>query len=347
MTLKIRKTFTIILIAFLMFFVSCKKEKYEIKSFHTDKQEEYLCGDYKNYSAYANGTDELSIPLPIVLSAENKNAKKYVLKISENKSLSNSKEYESLLPDFEVYNLKINTAYFYKIICDDVEEEVKAFKIDSKGPRNLYIDGVTNARDIGGWSVGKKKSVKQGLIIRCSKFNVDEGTELVISEKGIDELVNNFKVKTEIDLRRVDNNENGGITSSPLGDEVKYISFPMKSGGNIILLNKDNLKELFNIFGDEANYPIVYHCSIGTDRTGLVAFLINGLLGVSEDDLYRDFLFSNFGQIGSMRTPTIIKTYIETVQTADGKDLSEQIYNYLIGIGVEKEDLDNLKKIML
>ena len=49
------------------------------------------------------------------------------------------------------------------------------------------------------------------------------------------------------------------------------------------------LKDAFAIFGNKDNYPIVMHCSIGTDRTGMLAFLINSLLGVSEEDLYKDY----------------------------------------------------------
>ena len=42
---------------------------------------------------------------------------------------------------------------------------------------------------------------------------------------------------------------------------------------------------------------LLLHCSIGTDRTGVICFLINALLGVSEEDLYKDYLFSMFGMI--------------------------------------------------
>ena len=37
------------------------------------------------------------------------------------------------------------------------------------------------------------------------------------------------------------------------------------------------------------------------------------LLGLSEENLYRDYLFSNFGLIYSMRTPQAVKTYLETI----------------------------------
>ena len=38
---------------------------------------------------------------------------------------------------------------------------------------------------------------------------------------------------------------------------------------------------------DENRYPVYIHCTGGADRTGTLAFLINALLGVGEDDLIR------------------------------------------------------------
>ena len=167
----------------------------------------------------------------------------------------------------------------------------------------------------------------------------------MITEQGL-KAVRELGIKTEIDFRTTDDGESGNITESPLGSDVKYVSIPLRSGGNIILLNKDSLKDLFAVLGDESNYPIVFHCSIGTDRTGMAAFLINGLLGVSKDDLIRDFLFSNFGNIGSMRTQSIIETYIDTVGIAGGSTLSEQIENYLISVGVSTEDIATLRRML-
>ena len=113
-----------------------------------------------------------------------------------------------------------------------------------------------------------------------------------------------------------------------------------------MMINEDVLKDVFSVLGDKNNYPIVIHCSIGTDRTGLLCFLINALLGVSEEDLYRDYLFSNFGNIGGSRSYSIIDTYIMNISSAQGDSLAERTYNYLLGIGVSKTDLDKVINIM-
>lgn len=338
--MKNRKVFKLtLLVAVALTFCSCGKANSEI-SIHTEAQSLYLEGDYKNFKAYANGTDELSKPAGITLKVSGET----VVSEDENFETLNvpssfiNKNDEGIL----IQNLKVGTTYYYK----DESGKVKSFTTKADAPRNLDIEGVTNFRDLGGWKTADNTYVNQNLIFRSSKFNKDESTDLMITDKGISMLVNDLGIRTEIDLRTVEDNENGGITESPLGSAVTYVSIPFESGGNIILLNKDKLPALFEILGNKDNYPIVFHCSIGTDRTGMVAFLINGLCGVSEDDLYTDFLFSNFGNIGKLRTPSIIKTYIETVEVASGDTLSDKIFNYLKGVGVSESDMNSLKSIM-
>lgn len=345
---------------------SCGKKESPVStdtpvSFHTEAQATYLADNYRNFKLYANGTEEMSKPVPILIGANgvvaayapapvteepDEDSEDYEVLVSTNPDMSDAKVISGSNSCAEIYNLLLGTKYYCQINADKKTSEVFTFTTDARAPRNLYVEGVTNARDIGGWTTEDGGRVKQGLIFRTSKFNMDESDELMITAAGIDTMVGEFGVKTEIDLRTVDDNENGKITVSPLGEGVKYVSIPFRSGGNILLLNKESFAELFSIFGNEENYPIVFHCSIGTDRTGAVAFLINGMLGVTKDDLYRDFLFSNFGEIGSMRTSSIIKTYYDTVDMSAGSTLSEKIYNYLVGCGVDAEDLDNLIRIL-
>lgn len=329
-------------------------------SCHTEAQAAYLADNYRNFKLYASGTEELSKPLPIVLGANGVVAQgisaeeqlkeafpgSYTVKVSSKQDFSDAAVLSVNNECAEIYNLMLGTTYYCEISDGEKTSEVFTFTTEEQAPRNLFVEGVTNVRDLGGWTTSDGGKVKQGMLIRSSKFNRDESDELMITAAGIDTMVSELKVKTEIDLRTVDDNENGGITVSPLGSGVNYISLPFQSGGNILLLNKDSLADLFAILGKEENYPIVFHCSIGTDRTGAVAFLVNGLLGVEKDELYRDFLFSNFGEIGSMRTPSIIQTYYDTVDMAAGSTLAEKIYNYLVGCGADAQDLDNLKTIM-
>lgn len=341
--LKLASLFLVVLLNLSM--VGCKKDvNYDL---HTEQQANYLNGDYNLISLYANGTEELSKPNLVSLEWKDFSKDIYEVLISKNENFESiDASYLVGTNRVTVSNLEINQTYYWYAKSNDKKSKIESFTTNSSAPRSLSIDGITNARDLGGYKTIDGGVTKQGLIYRTSRFNENETQDLLITEAGIQELVKGLKIKSELDIRRVDNNENGGLTKSPLGDGVNYYSVPMKSGGNCILLNTAVLKDAFAIFGNKDNYPIVMHCSIGTDRTGMLAFLINALLGVSEDDLYRDYLYSNFANIGGNRTPSTIKTYLNTLKYCEGETLAEKTKNYLIGVGVEEKDINIVIEMM-
>ena len=158
-----------------------------------------------------------------------------------------------------------------------------------------------------------------------------------------------LKIKTEIDLRMVSNNEVGGLTdTSPLGDGVQYAQCPMDyTASNYLTGNKQKIATVFGILSNENNYPVIYHCNIGTDRTGLISFLVDGLLGVSEENLYRDYLMSNFGNIGGSRTVSSIQgNYVNYIKSFNGDTLSQKIYNCLVANDVPADYLDAVIEIL-
>ena len=61
---------------------------------------------------------------------------------------------------------------------------------------------------------------------------------------------------------------------------------------------KNNYKQIFALLSDKRNYPFYAHCHAGADRTGTFAFLLNGVLGVSYEDLTRDFELTSFSSSG-------------------------------------------------
>ena len=346
---KYQKIIVLLLFLFSVFSLSgCTfeiKEDIQTYSIHTDLQKQYLNDKYDNIILYCTGNEDLSKPNPVTLEFSKEFEKVRVL-ISEYEDFRTQREYVGKGNKIDIYNLKIDTVYYWYYIGPDFVSTHQKFMIEGVSPRNLYVDGLTNVRDIGGWVTSDGKRTKQDVFFRSSKFNADESDALVISEDGIKCLKEDFKIKTELDLRESENNENGSITVSPLGSDVQYINFPMQSGGNCLLLNKNVLKDLFVILGNYNNYPMIMHCSIGTDRTGVVAFICNALLGVSDEGLYQDYLFSNFGLIYRLRNQKTINDYLNVISQEAGKTTSEKMYNYLISVGVSDSDITNFKNIM-
>lgn len=331
----------------------CAVGDYDI---HTEDQAKALSGNYNLITVFANGTKEASLPLPVTLDLSDKVPRDvnppYSVYISESEDMKDPLIFEATEDSISIYNLKIHTNYFYKIAYSGGESGLYAFKVSTSIIRNVYVPGITNCRDLGGYMVDGKYT-NQGVIYRTSKLNADTSQVSLLNDTALAILRDDLKIKTEIDLRGVNADdpragENGGITSSPIGDGVNYYSIPMTYNGPVMFIqnNRDGIVEVFRILGDENNYPLCFHCSIGTDRTGGIAFFINALLGVSKDNLYYDYLFSNFGNIGSMRRDTIMDSYIYEMEKYPGSSLSEQTRNFLISIGVDENDINTLIRMM-
>ena len=106
--------------------------------------------------------------------------------------------------------------------------------------------------------------------------------------------------------------------------------------------------------------PVFIHCSAGRDRTGTIALLTLGLLGVSEGDLGKDYELTYFspadwsmsgsgsGQFyDHTRNVSTFRGACEYVWSFKGKTFAENVERYLLYIGVPQKDLDDIKSIML
>ena len=346
----------------------------EVSTIHTQDQKTILenenPGEYIYDHSAQYGRRSLSKPLPVNFSWEEENdinqpATNYKLLISESEDLSNPLTYVTKENSIDVYNLKINTNYYYQVQSNHhgkyFSSDTHTFDIEDVAPRNIYVDGVENARDLGGWYIGESKVYKQGLIYRTAQFNYGQvGNNTFKSaptEAGKKALLNELKIKTEIDLRRTEAfdgyDEVVGITSSPLGDTVNYVSAPMYYGNTNIFANEDNhqsIKLFFDTLADINNYPIAFHCVRGTDRTGALAYVLGALVGMSKEDLMLDYLFSDLANIGNPvfeSTITADSFYVKGIDNSEGSTLSQKTKNYLINnVGVTEATLDSIIDIL-
>ena len=323
----------------------------ETVDLHTKAQARFLNGNYKNLAHYASGKKEKSHPEAVEFKWTYQNAQdgvtQYTLCISESPDMQNVMSCTT--SEQSIYNLKIATAYYWTVTADGVTSPVAEFSTADAAPRNLYVDGITNVRDLGGWMTESGTRTRQGMLFRCGRLNESSAEEvnIEITEAGKRTMLEFLGVKTEIDIRKADG-ETGGITASPLGDSVAYYNIPMDWEGDTFNGNREALLRVFSILADEENYPVIFHCNIGTDRTGVIAYLVGALLGVPEEDLYKDYLFSNFGKINGQRHPSGVKdsAYYQAVAAAEGDALQEKAYNCLAEFGVPRAQLDSIIRIL-
>ena len=335
---------------------------------HTDEQNAFWNDQdmEKSLLQYGSGEENKEKPNPVKLSWKVTRAKFYTVNVSENEDMSDAWHLESKKKEYDLYNCKTGTKYYWTVTAhySSVEHtsQVGTFTIKAGGPRNIYIDGVNNVRDIGGYVTNGGKTIKQGLIYRTAKMNESSvaAPQMTITENGIKTATEQLKIKTDIDLRKVEKDssgvdEIGGITKSPLGESVNYVNCPMYYDGSSVIAhttsakdaaNKENIKKMFDVLAVKDNYPVAFHCTQGKDRTGALAYLMETLLDMKTTDIYHDYLFTNMSQIGGYCAYKAFAGYDYYLNQQEGSNLSQKAYNYLLSIGVSATNIDSFISIM-
>ena len=324
---------------------------------HTEAQKTFLeyDGNYAKMpkSLFPDGKSHLSDSLPIKLTwnyelPEGKEVEKYSVVFGQNKDLSDGYQVDGNAEKDEIsfYNPYLGRNY-YKLIATFTDGEtdetpIRHFEVDSTYPRNLTIAGMTNCRDIGGRVTEDGGKIKQGLVFRTSGKNQNGS----LTDATTEEMINHLKLKNEINLAGDSNSYNLKLTGTTLY-EGSRMDTSSTGGYSHISRNAEAAKNFFNFIADENNYPLYYHCKIGTDRTGVCTILLQGLLGCSYQQAYQDYLFSNFGKIGEQRTigdgnSHDIRKYMDDFLGYSGEKFQNKVYNFLLGIGVSKATLDHI-----
>ena len=297
--------------------------------------------------------EDTYFPVPVTFEWEEvTDAEYYVLYVAKNSEMNDSDSYILNENSFAIDNLFVGTDYYWRVdaVCVDrtYRSEIGYFK-SADSPRALNIEGVSNTRDIGGMAAADGYRIKQGMIYRGGKLDQ-------ISASGIEYFRNDIGVTTDLDLRTP--GEGGAGDSSPLGEDIKYVNidgrYYVGSKGINNELGKTIMAEEIRLFADPENYPIYIHCSLGRDRTGTLAFLIEALLGVNKNTLMMDYELSVFSVTGTLDNASVMAirnniqaTYNYINDSFEGDNFAEKTENYLLGIGITDEEIATIKALLL
>ncbi len=188
--------------------------------------------------------------------------------------------------------------YYWRVIGSITDDALAGGKIKIKDApvRWIAIDGIYNVRDMGGWKTESGKTVKYEMLYRGAQLNIEKDGEIInaVKDSGL-EIFNKLGINTEFDIRNDSNvhikPEGIDLNHVHVANHISYHDIFLSGNRNLVI---SNYKLIFNYLSDKSNYPIYTNCQAGADRTGTYAFLINGLLGVSYEDLTRDFELTSF-----------------------------------------------------
>lgn len=163
--------------------------------------------------------------------------------------------------------------------------------------RRILLCGMENLRDLGGYPLagrGSERFTRWGSLYRGDlPKQVTQADRQRLRELGITTVVD-LRSKEEIERK-----------PDPLAQElgIRYLHCPLAGDGRVPAPDEVPLSYMEMADGTgqmagalraiaEAPQAVLFHCTAGKDRTGVVAALLFWLAGVSEEDILADYIVS-------------------------------------------------------
>ena len=260
----------------------------------------------------------------------------------------------------EIDNLEIACDYKWRVKGMVGGTPLRAegtFRTEDLAPRLIHLSRIHNMRDLGGRVGLGGRRVRQGRVYRSAGLNDNarksksKGGMVPGKERLTDAsrayAKGTLGIRTDLDLRS--DRECFGMTGSPLGPEVKWIKISSSAySGMAKDPGKSAFAQVFRVFLDEKNYPIDFHCIAGADRTGSLAFILNGLLGVDEEELWRDWEVTAFQKEKlDFGHRTRFSKLVKVFDAFPGANIHEKIVAYVKSAGFTDADIEKFRAIML
>ena len=218
--------------------------------------------------------------------------------------------------------------------------------------RHIYFKEVVNFRDIGGLKTTEGKTIKWGKIFRSDNLSNLKASEF--------SKFNDLNIKTVFDLR-TSHEIKGKEDNLPI--DTEYIHFPTLEDNEDLLSkmrarvingevsdeqslnlmldlyrsfisdNTPSLKKLIHQIVD-SNDAVLYHCSAGKDRTGVVTALLLSILKVDRETITQEYMLSNYYRraklekiIRKVKVAKLVKTRIELQAIQNFMSVDERYLN--------------------
>lgn len=243
-------------------------------------------------------------------------------------------------------------------------------------PRLVPFSEILNFRDLGGYRTSDGRTTRWGRLYRS-----DVGQPLTSADL---ELLRSLGVATVVDLRSPVEVER---TASALRADatIRYVNTSVLSNDGLIERQEESVFDegylarrylhYLDVGGDaftrafaemakSENYPLVFNCFLGKDRTGVLAALVLSCLGVERDEIVADYALT------ATRVPFIVEklrsdpVYRDTIDRTHPvmldasaltmTDFLEELdrrfgdaRSWALGVGVSSDELERMSALLL
>ena len=268
-----------------------------------------------------------------------------------------------------VTNLRPNAEYKFVVRTKDGSTELAMIPFSTHGHLHqcFFSGSVHNCRDLGGWKTKDGKTVKYRKVYRGGRLQwavphngwTEDAT---LDEQGIVDVLAEG-IKAQLELR----NTEDALSETALGAGYAFCAPLIKEGYSDMLKPErgltDKTKQCFEFIVQcvREDKPVYFHCSLGRDRTGTVAMIVLGVLGVNEGDISKDYELTQFAPHwwGTSDGEHTLMTrtanyayksaagYIWETFANGGETFATGMEKFLLSIGVAQKDIDDFRSLML
>lgn len=327
--------------------------------------------DPMNFAQYSRNSDtkDLSSPNALKLRFDDMEAAStyYVQVTKGENNFANAKTYTTANKAYDLWNAELGETYYYKAATSEAglaNAEVRNIKVSDLAPRVIKVSDVLNFRDVGGWDSSLiDGKIKQGLYYRCAQLNAGSShqSSSIVTEEG-KKTIQELGIKVDIDMR---DSRDIPSTSPAKTDswDVEIVNASVASGTEDYRFNandrqgaiKPKYQLIFEKLAQCDSKPALLHCTYGADRTGIVTFFLEALLGMSNNDMVRDYAWTNFTAGRSTNPNGEFANWINgtNAYTVDASVPQEQVFaekmkkHLMEKIGVPESTLEHIRAIFL
>jgi protein-tyrosine phosphatase len=182
-----------------------------------------------------------------------------------------------------------------------------------KNHRKLPFSGVTNLRDLGGYTTIDGRSVKWRKLFRSDNLaNLSIKGQSYFQKIGLKLIID---LRSSMERKKKPNPVMKGIIDfhNPIFDEFgllngnileMVINFAMNKDAHATITNfykkmvtlpfaQNSYRKLFDLIIQMDDPVVLLHCTAGKDRTGFISAIILLILGVTEKTIMQDYLLTN------------------------------------------------------
>ena len=272
----------------------------------------------------------------------------------------------------DITNLLPNAHYTYSVTGESGKEFTKG-EFDTYGHLHqcFFKSDVRNCRDLGGWITEDGKMVRYRRLYRTGRW---DSANLTKTGRA-DIIAEGFG--GQLDLRGTSD-----VLKETTVNGLEFFAPIFEQGGKTMLgvtneVEAAKLKQSFEFTLSQIRKGkgVGFHCSLGRDRTGTLAILFLGLLGVPEHDISKEYEVTYFAPMGYSVSsseeagwaekhpdlppfPYFINTRMNWVysevapyfwQMAGAKgSFADGVEKYLLTVAkVSQEDIDEFRSLML